>query len=118
MWRMGARKKDEQIMIIEWQKLLTQNEVPQHKWPLAVEEVVSKNPHQKLESPKPRKATVVTYPSGLPVTIHNPATGKNEWNPEMSFGLELIYKAYKSSWGTLCAPAWSRTDNSVHFHSV
>lgn len=101
-------------MLVEWKHLLSENQIPGNRWPVEVREV-------KMDRATPdsdrRTMALITYPAGMPVTVLN-ASGKSEWNPELRDGLELIYNEYRRRLGKLCAPAWSRTENSVQFHSL
>lgn len=101
-------------MIIQWQSLLAQNNIPEHQWPASVEEVEAK----PSENSTSATMMVITYPSTTPVTVQNPATGQAEWNPQARAALALIYKAYKTSLGKVTPPVWSRSTNAVSFRAA
>lgn len=103
-------------MVVEWKKLLSENNVPQQCWPVKVEEVDTEESQKRFGHFIPGSVTVVTYGPEQPVAVLDSGTGKNRWNPEIRRGLELIYNAYRHAWGELCRPAWSRRGNFVRFY--
>jgi hypothetical protein len=105
-------------MVMDWKTLLTENNVPENAWPLDVSEINAKDTEGSFGLSTAGTVTVVTYPSAVPVTVQNAKTGKNEWNPQTRDCLALIYKSYKANWGSLSAPTWCRSDNTVRFHAV
>lgn len=105
-------------MIVSWKELLTESGIPREVWPETVEERAATASAHTADLPATGTMAVVTYPPETPVTVLDPATGNRQWNPELKDGLEIIYRAYRASWGKACAPKWSRASNSVQFERV